>query len=318
MTEPAPFFAEVADAPPNPQAIWLKTEDNVRIRIVAWRGGARGTAFVFPGRTEYAEKYGPVARRLLERGFSVVVIDWRGQGLSDRLGRTPLQGHVGDFREFQHDVQAMLKAATDLELPANRILVSHSMGGCIGYRALVEGHAFQAAMMAAPMWRLHLRSVLREARMKFISSLRVVGVRKPISVVTTTEPGKASRRFENNPLTSDPVRFAWAQAQVAAHPDLALGPAAFSWTKAALVEMARLRFRPAPTLPILVMVGSDERIVSPEAIRKRVRQVPNFTLLELEGGSHELYQEKDEIQDRVWAAFDGLIAEIDSAAPPEG
>jgi len=50
-----------------------------------WTGQhVKGTVLLFPGRTEYIEKYGPAAADFLARGFATVVIDWRGQGLADR------------------------------------------------------------------------------------------------------------------------------------------------------------------------------------------------------------------------------------------
>ena len=75
---------------------------------MVWRGGTRGTAVIFPGRTEYAEKYGPVAGELVARGFAVAVIDWRGQGLSDRHPRNAMLGHVHDFADYQRDVAALM------------------------------------------------------------------------------------------------------------------------------------------------------------------------------------------------------------------
>ena len=44
----------------------------------------KGTVCIFPGRTEFIEKYFEVVRDLRARGFAVAVLDWRGQGLSDR------------------------------------------------------------------------------------------------------------------------------------------------------------------------------------------------------------------------------------------
>ena len=39
----------------------------MRLRAVVWQGGRRGTAVVFPGRTEFAEKYGRVVGELVAR-----------------------------------------------------------------------------------------------------------------------------------------------------------------------------------------------------------------------------------------------------------
>ena len=42
------------------------------------------------------------------RGLSVAVIDWRGQGLvGPATRRTPMLGHVEDFRDYQRDVAAL-------------------------------------------------------------------------------------------------------------------------------------------------------------------------------------------------------------------
>ena len=60
----APFFADLADGPPGGRAVWLRTEDGVRIRVGLWRGGEKGTVVLLPGRTEYIEKYGRAGLRV--------------------------------------------------------------------------------------------------------------------------------------------------------------------------------------------------------------------------------------------------------------
>ena len=46
-----------------------------------------GTVVISAGRTEFIEKYFEVIGELLDRGYSVLIHDWRGQGLSKRLLR---------------------------------------------------------------------------------------------------------------------------------------------------------------------------------------------------------------------------------------
>src|SRR5438445_13501933 len=69
----------------------LKTPDGVSIRFARWPPppGRKGTVCIFNGRTEFIEKYFEVARELHARGFAVATLDWRGQGLSERLLREP-------------------------------------------------------------------------------------------------------------------------------------------------------------------------------------------------------------------------------------
>jgi lysophospholipase len=312
MIEPAPFFAEVASAPGGARALWLETSDGVRLRMVAWGGGGRGTAYIFPGRTEYAEKYGLVAQALVERGYSVVVIDWRGQGLSDRRGRTPLEGHVDDFREFQTDVRAVLAAAADLDLREPFYIFAHSMGGCIALRTLIERRDIAGAVLSAPMWRLQARTAWREVQSKTLRLLNRFGAHQRVSPVSSTAPDEASPVFEGNALTGDAGMFAWSQAQVAAHPGLALGPPGAAWSRAAILEMLRLDFLPLPALPVLALAGSEERIVSNAKVRARAARLPRGRYLELAGARHELFLETADIRARLWREIDAFLAGIEA------
>ena len=102
------------------------------------RRGAQPLVAIFPGRTEMVEKYGPTVTDLTARGFDVAVIDWRGQGLSDRLCDPPLRGDVPDFADYQKDLRAYWAWLDGVSTGARHIL-AHSMGGCIALRALVDG-----------------------------------------------------------------------------------------------------------------------------------------------------------------------------------
>ncbi|NHX27686.1 alpha/beta hydrolase, partial [Escherichia coli] len=116
---PAPLFDDIADGPRDGRALWLRTSDGLRIRVATWGGdrATKGTVLLFPGRTEYAEKYGRAARDLQRRGYATVAVDWRGQGLADHLLDDPMRGHVSRFSDFQHDVAAVMAALPGLNLP---------------------------------------------------------------------------------------------------------------------------------------------------------------------------------------------------------
>ena len=192
----------------------------MRLRAAAWTGGRRGTAVVFPGRTEYIEKYGRVVARLVARGLSVLVIDWRGQGLSDRHPPSPMLGHVDDFRDYQRDVAALMALAETLDLPAPRYLVAHSMGGCIGLRTLLERADFCGAVLSAPMWHLQMRGATRELTSKVTRSRSLVGLGARLTPGTSAQPTALAVGFEGNALTSDPEHFAHMVRQLTAHPEL--------------------------------------------------------------------------------------------------
>lgn len=86
-------------APPDAIVTPVRTADDLLLRVVRWvpQGEPLGTVVVIQGRTEFIEKYFEVAGELLARGFVVVAMDWRGQGLSDRDLNNSRKGHVDDF-----------------------------------------------------------------------------------------------------------------------------------------------------------------------------------------------------------------------------
>ncbi|MEL6587669.1 MAG: alpha/beta fold hydrolase, partial [Pseudomonadota bacterium] len=93
---------------------------------------------MFPGRTEYVEKYSDAAAHLAAAGYASAAIDWRGQGLTTRPRHNKRIGHVEDFHDYQKDVQAMLAVCEAEELPRPYMLLGHSMGGLIGLRAVMD------------------------------------------------------------------------------------------------------------------------------------------------------------------------------------
>ena len=173
-------------------------------------------------------------------------------------------GHVQDFRDYQRDVAALLALEAELDLPGPRYLVAHSMGGCIGLRTLLERAEFCGAIFSAPMWHLQMKAATRELTSKMTQLANVVGLGARLMPGTRPGPTALAVAFEGNALTSDREVFAWCVEQVTAHPELALGGPSMQWTYAALEEMARLYVAPLPRVPMLVMLGSDEEVVSAE------------------------------------------------------
>lgn len=288
---PAPFHADIADGPDDAVAYWLTTSDNVRIRVAVWTGGSKGTVLLFPGRTEYVEKYGRTAADVLAKGYSTVAIDWRGQGLAGRLQDNPSIGHVGDFRHYQQDIKAVLAAWSDLNVSGPTFLVGHSMGGCIGLRSLMEGLDVKAAAFTAPMWGIAMGTPKRTAAWVVSTLARTVGAAKGLAPGTVEQTYVLANPFADNMLTTDPEMFDYMKNQVQTHPDLALGGPSLAWLNEGLKECRSLRLRPTPAVPTLTFLGTKERIVDAGAIHDRMARWPNGVLEMVEGAEHEVLME---------------------------
>ncbi len=306
--EAAPFFAEVADAPEGATCVWLKTSDGVRIRAAHWRGGDKGTVLLFPGRTEYIEKYGPAAGEFAARGYSMVSLDWRGQGIADRLLEDRAPGHVDRFSDYQHDVAALMDFVSAESLPKPWFVIGHSMGGCIGLRAIYDGLPVNAATFSAPMWGIKMQAILRPVAwtLSTIAPLFGQGHRLVPSTSATTYVLDAD--FEGNVLTRNREMFDFMRRQLIAHPELAIGGPTLRWLHEALCETRALSRMPSPALPCLTVLGAEERIVHSEAIHERMAHWPGSEFDLVGSAEHELMMEGPETRkkffDRAAALFD--------------
>ncbi len=303
--EPAPLMA--CGAPPRGRAFWLHSDDGVRLRLGYWPGSA-GHVLILPGRTEWIEKYGLVVAELARAGWGALVLDWRGQGLSDRQAADPLLGHVRDFAEYQLDMAAAMEAAQALGVtPRAMPILAHSMGGCILLRALVDGWRPPSVAMCAPMLGLPQNAALRAGVAAMARLSRPLG--RDLAYVPGTGPdfGLRSTPFDLNELTRDGAQFARMQAQLVAEPALALGGPSLRWAGSALAEMAALARRPSPDVPALIARAGNERIVSNEAIRARGAAWPGAEVVEYPGAEHELLMERPAVRGdllaRVLALF---------------
>lgn len=308
MSASAPLFHDLAGGPPGGRAFWLRAADGVRLRAAHWPGGAKGTVLFFPGRTEYIEKYGRAAADLALRGYGTLCLDWRGQGLSERALPDPMMGHVSDFAEYQLDVQALVGLADALDLPGSRYLLSHSMGGAIGLRALLDGLKVQAAAFSSPMWGIAMTDWMRPVAATLATLSHALHLDHRYAPGTTRETYVTSVPFAGNVLTAEPEMFAMMQAHARAHPELTLGGPSLGWLHAALVECRDLAVAPSPDLAALTTLGQAEKVVDPVPIHRRMTRWSKGRLELYAGAEHEMMMEtrarRQRFFDSVAALFD--------------
>ncbi len=308
----APFFADLSEGPPKARALWLTASDGVRIRIGIWPEGDAGTVLMFPGRTEFIEKYGRVARDFGARGLSSIAVDWRGQGLADRVAEDPNIGHVsGDFRDYQRDVEVVMDAVRAEVLPAPYFILGHSMGGAIGLRAVIERGDIAAAAFSAPMWGIQMTPALRPVAWSIPRVARAIGQGERYAPGTQRESYVATTAFEGNTLTTDPEHFAYMQAQARHDSRLALGGPSLHWLHEALEECRALSSITLPAVPAIAAVGSEESIVDKAAVQALASRWPECEFRCFEGAQHELLMERADVRD----TFIGAMADLFLAQP---
>ncbi|MHA6262425.1 alpha/beta hydrolase [Arenibacterium sp. CAU 1754] len=306
---PAPFHEDIAGGPAGGAAYWRTTSDGLRIRVGFWPAkDAKGTVLLFPGRTEYIEKYGTTAGEFTARGYATVVIDWRGQGLADRLIEDRRIGHVIKFTDYQKDVTAALEVVRALNVPEPLHLVGHSMGGGIGLRAALEGLPVQTCAFTGPMWGIYMAPLMRPFGYILPRVADIVGMGTRLPPSTRFESYVLANPFEGNMLTTDPEMFDLMKTQLEAQPELSLGGPSLIWLREALAECKYLARQPAPNLPCATFLGENEKIIDCASVRDRMASWSGGLLNVVPGAEHEILMEARPIRNRVFDQLERLFS----------
>jgi lysophospholipase len=289
----------------------LKTPDGVALRFARFPppAGRRGTVCIFPGRTEWIEKYFETVRDLRARGFAVAILDWRGQGLSDRALGDRQKGYVKSFSEFDTDLETFMREIVLPDCPPPIFALAHSMGATVIIRAAHRGQRwFDRIVLTAPMIGIAFVSsmtiaggIVRGMRFGGLGSMYLPGRYKGVLDL---------RPYAGNILTTDPVRYARNAAILEAEPALGLGGPTVAWCDAAFRAMRPLHEPSYPARirqPILIIAAGRDAIVSNAAIEDFATLLRAGSHLVVVGAQHELLMEQDRYRSQFWAAFDAFV-----------
>jgi lysophospholipase len=299
--EIAPLYSDLADAPPGGMAYWVHADDRVRLRVAAWKtdNPGTGTVLMFPGRTEFIETFGRTVAEFGRFGYSSIVIDWRGHGLSERIADDPRAGHVHRFSDYQMDVAAMVKAAQELALPKPWFLLGNSMGACIGLRALAERLPVAACAFCAPMWGIKLSPIRRLAAWPVTWTAQLLGKGQNYAPGHSGESYILGVSFQDNRRTSDPGMYQYMVTQAECAPELHTGGPSMGWLYQTLSETRRLAKVPSPDIPCISFCPDEDELVSIPAVRDRMARWPGGKFELIPNARHNLLLEKPEIREEI-------------------
>lgn len=317
--EPAatPSAARLVSIPANPVpegAIVgvLRAPDGVALRYARWpppAAGRKGTVCLFEGRAEFIEKYFEAIGELRARGFAVAILDWRGQGLSDRALADRRKGHVRDFDEYGQDLSTFMREIVLPDCPPPLFALAHSMGASVLLRSLHEGRRwFDRVVLSTPM--IELTGLRASRSTRWLARVLDAAGFGMAYVPGGDETVLGLRPFPGNPLTSDPVRYARVTAVMQAEPALCLGSPTVSWANAAyrvMDEFADPAYPASIRQPLLLIAAGHDEIVSTPAIENFAVRLRAGSHLIIPGARHELIMEQDRYRAQFWAAFDAFV-----------
>lgn len=303
-----------APVPDHGAAEWFAGKDGAALRAALFSPDAEpvGSVVLSPGRSEPIEKYFEVVQELLDRRLVVLVHDWRGQGLSQRLLRNRLKGHAAGFMPFVDDYRRLL-AAFQTRLPKPWIAMGHSMGGALTLAALardaLDGRTspFAAAILSAPMIAIHTggRNYLGSRILAWVVARSPLRTEFLFGAVGDPD----NNTFENEVLTHDRARHDLFAAQLKACPDLKLGNLTWAWLDSAFeltAWLTRTHGVDRIEIPVTILSAELDNRVSNAAQALVAPRLPKGRLLTVKGAYHEILMETDDLRAVFWQAFDAL------------
>ena len=256
----------------------------VRIVYDVWTPDTppRAVVVLSHGLGEYARRYDHVAQRFGEDGLVTYALDHRGHGRSD--GKRML---VRDIGEYTADFDTLVGIARR-EYPAlKRVVLGHSMGGAIVFAYGVERpDNYDLMVLSAPA----------VAAQELVNPLMAFAA-KGLGVVL---PGLPVQELDVDAISRDPaVVAAYRSDPLVYHGRVPAG------IGRALLQVGETMPRRAPALhaPLLVVHGSDDRLIPVDGSR-RLGECVGSTDVELKvypGLYHEVFNEpeRDQVLDDV-------------------
>jgi lysophospholipase len=300
--------------PAGGERLFLPLRDGWPVRLEHWvrRDPARGHVLFVTGRGDFVEKYSETLHDLVDAGWGVTIFDWRGQGLSRRIGKTPMHGASPGFDVWLDDLRELITWTT--ERSGGPVLaMAHSMGGHFLLRHLAAGRGgIERAVVLAPMLGL-AAPPLGPGIARRLAALMVKWGRGEDYVLGggPFEPGVAgsARQFL---LTTDSERYRDESWWVGQFPSLAIGSVTWGWLHDAFASLDALWARgvaEAITLPVLALIPERDGLVDSKASRRFVARIPGGETVEYPGAGHELLREAEPMRSDVLARACGFLGD---------
>jgi len=251
----------------------------VRIVYDVWTPDTppRAVVVLSHGLGEYARRYDHVAQRFAEAGLATYALDHRGHGRSG--GKRVL---VRDISEYTADFDTLVKIATREHPGLKCIVLGHSMGG---------GIVFAYGVERPDNYDLMVLSGPAVAAQDQVSPLLAFTAK----VLGSIAPGLPAQELDVDAISRNPaVVTAYKEDPLVYHGKVPAG------IGRALLQVGETMPQRAPALtaPLLVVHGSDDRLI-PVAGSHRLVECVGSTDVELKvypGLYHEVFNEPEREQ----------------------
>lgn len=250
---------------------------------------------ISPGRAESFIKYKELAYNLYQNGFSVFLLDHRGQGFSERLTLDRQLGYVDEFDFYVDDLKQFHELCGLIHPHEQSVLLCHSMGGCIGLNYLsVYPSDFSKAVMCSPLLGFHTPVpdfIAKRWVKSFIAFNQFWG--REASYFFGLGDYQAAP-FAHNKLTHSRVRYDLFRQEYEKNPEVKLGGATYEWIQQCDLAIKQLFERvESISTPVLLLQAQQDNVVSNSAQCDFSLRCPSIKQVQIDNARHEILFEED-------------------------
>ena len=292
---------------------FLQARDGIKLRYGRWPCRAEriaGTVAVLGGRAEFMEKYIETIGELNTRGFHAFSLDWRGQGLSDRMLPDRTLGYVRTFEDYVADLKLFIDEVVQPDSRGPLIVMAHSMGATIALHYMrCNSRGIHKAVLLSPMIDFRTDPVPYTIAKWYCLTLAKFGLARR-NIPSTRHNASFRGSFADNRLTHDAVRFHRIRQTLQDNPRLLVSGITYGWLAASFEAIDVIRrpgFARCIQTPMLVVTAGNDQVVSNTAAGRLVARLPGASAVCIQDAYHEILQERDGIRSRFWRAFDRFV-----------
>jgi len=297
---------------------YFKTHDNLTLRFGMWKAAqrmdhkVRHLIIFLNGRVEFLEKHHETIQELNWKGYDVVSMDWRGQGLSSRMLPEQHKGYVASYTDYLTDLHQFITQIVCPQTQKSVSILAHSMGSHIALRYVHDyPDVVEKLVLLSPM----IDIVTSPFPKWLVQSLTRLMIRSGFQYQYA--PGESNyllskEKFHKNRLTSDPLRFMDEKKAISVNPKLALGGVTYGWL-AATFDSINIVTHPGYMRqirkPVLMIIAGQDRIASVKAPQILCNEMVNGRYTIIPSSRHEILKETDVIRSIFWEIFDQFMKE---------
>jgi len=283
--------------------------DKIRINYAQFlqRDKSQQCIVIVSGRSESYLKYQELSYDLYQQGYSIFLLDHRGQGLSERLLANPHKGYVANFTDYELDLGYFINNIVNVACQNKPYLLAHSMGSVIATRYMQQfPSSIKAAVLSSPM-------------LGFSSGPIPTFIAKGLISITGTlnhwfsdtpwyfigQKDYQATDFSQNELTHSKKRYQNFVALYQQTPKIQLGGVTVNWLREGIKAQNKVFSQLEKlTTPIQVLQASEDSIIDNQAQNDFCQQLhqlqpqscPNAKPIVIEGAYHELFIESDNMR----------------------